>query len=66
MCKGVQLSYSRKKYLCGHRLANFTESFDLIFVDVDFSAYLPLVKQILDQNLLATRGIILVDNGAIF
>ena len=37
--------------------------FDLVFVDIEFSAYRPVVEKILDKNLLATNGIILVDNG---
>ena len=40
-----------------------TEPFDLIFVDLEFPAYRPVVEQILDRGLLAEDGIILVDNG---
>ncbi|OIW29125.1 S-adenosyl-L-methionine-dependent methyltransferase [Coniochaeta ligniaria NRRL 30616] len=36
--------------------------FDLVFVDLEFSAYRPIVGQILDRGLLADNGIILVDN----
>ena len=39
------------------------EPFDIIFVDLDFTAYRPIVEQILDRGLLAKDGIILVDNG---
>lgn len=42
-----------------------TEPFDLIFVDLEFSAYCPTVRQILDRGLLAKDGIILVDNGIV-
>lgn len=45
-------------------LAEMTEPFDIIFVDLEFSAYVTIVKQILDRRLLAEHGIILVDNGA--
>ena len=42
-----------------------TGPFDLIFVDLDFAAYRPVVELILDRQLLAWNGIILVDNGKI-
>jgi len=41
-----------------------TEPFDIIFVDMEFSSYRSVVEQILDKGLLASDGIILVDNGA--
>lgn len=44
-------------------IAGLTDPFDIIFVDIEFSAYRPIVEQILDQGLLTERGIILVDNG---
>lgn len=49
--------------ICWSRLAEMTEPFDLIFVDLEFPAYRPVVEQILDRGLLAEDGIILVDNG---
>jgi predicted O-methyltransferase YrrM len=42
------------------------EPFDMIFVDLEFSCYLPIVKQIIDRGLLAPGGVILVDNGKSF
>jgi predicted O-methyltransferase YrrM len=45
------------------RLAKMTGPFDIIFVDLEFSAYRPIVEQILDRGLLAEDGFILVDNG---
>ncbi|CAI7592951.1 unnamed protein product [Penicillium viridicatum] len=39
-----------------------TGPFDLIFVDLEFSAYCPIIEQILNRGLLAEDGIILVDN----
>ncbi|KAK5628335.1 hypothetical protein RRF57_004050 [Xylaria bambusicola] len=43
-------------------LENLTGSFDLIFVDLEFSAYKPIVAQILARGLLDEQGIMLVDN----
>lgn len=40
-----------------------TGPFDLIFLDLEFSAYRPIIEQILNRGLLAEDGIILVDNG---
>ncbi|KXT18078.1 hypothetical protein AC579_4530 [Pseudocercospora musae] len=43
-------------------LEQLDEPFDIIFVDLEFSAYKPIVSKILDRNLLAHNGVILVDN----
>lgn len=43
-------------------IAGLTEPFDIIFVDLEFSAYRPVVEQVLGRRLLTQRGIILVDN----
>ena len=37
--------------------------FDIIFVDLEFSAYRPIVDQILRKKLLTQDGVILIDNG---
>lgn len=38
------------------------EPFDLVFVDLEFSAYRAIVEQILDRGLLANNSTMLVDN----
>ncbi len=43
-------------------LAAAQESFDLIFIDADKKEYIDYFKLILDGKLLATGGLILVDN----
>ncbi|EME80878.1 uncharacterized protein MYCFIDRAFT_189246 [Pseudocercospora fijiensis CIRAD86] len=43
-------------------LQQLIEPFDIIFVDLEFSAYKPIVSKILDRGLLAQGGVILVDN----
>ena len=45
-----------------HKLAAAQESFDLIFIDADKKEYVEYFKVILDTHLLATDGLICVDN----
>jgi caffeoyl-CoA O-methyltransferase len=44
------------------KLAEKGDSFDLIFIDADKKEYVQYFQTILDSNLLATEGIICVDN----
>ncbi|KAH8714827.1 hypothetical protein GQ44DRAFT_730556 [Phaeosphaeriaceae sp. PMI808] len=46
------------------RIARMNEPFDIIFVDLEFSTYLRIVRQVLNQNLLAASGVMLVDNSS--
>ncbi|KAF2120983.1 hypothetical protein BDV96DRAFT_683369 [Lophiotrema nucula] len=43
-------------------LSNLTGTFDIIFVDIAFEAYLSTVESILECKLLALHGVNLVDN----
>ncbi|MEM9274726.1 MAG: class I SAM-dependent methyltransferase [Cyanobacteria bacterium P01_F01_bin.143] len=43
-------------------LANAQESFDLVFIDADKKEYIDYFRLLLDRGLLATGGLILVDN----
>jgi len=43
-------------------ILEMTEPFDIIFIDLEFSAYRPIVECILDRGLLSKNGVILVDN----
>ncbi|BAY41344.1 O-methyltransferase family protein (plasmid) [Nostoc sp. NIES-2111] len=45
-----------------HKLAAQRESFDLIFIDADKKEYVKYFQTILDHDLLATDGLICVDN----
>jgi caffeoyl-CoA O-methyltransferase len=45
-----------------HKLAQKSESFDLIFIDADKKEYIAYFQTILDGNLLAPDGLICVDN----
>jgi predicted O-methyltransferase YrrM len=56
------VSVAANMFMC-HRLTRDFRPFDLIFVDLEFSMYKPIVSQILDRGLLTSGGIILVDNG---
>ncbi|KAH7378293.1 S-adenosyl-L-methionine-dependent methyltransferase [Pyrenochaeta sp. MPI-SDFR-AT-0127] len=44
-------------------LPTLTGTFDVVFVDIAFDAYQDTVRAVLDLQLLAPDGIILVDNG---
>ena len=48
-----------------NRIKTLTEPYDLIFVDLEFSAYLSITMQLLDAGLLSLKGRIFVDNGMI-
>ncbi|KAI1353075.1 S-adenosyl-L-methionine-dependent methyltransferase [Xylaria sp. FL0043] len=43
-------------------LDTLKEPFDLIFIDLEFSAYRPILSKILENKLLRENGVILVDN----
>lgn len=47
-------------------LPNLTGKFDIIFVDIAFDAYEDTVRTVLDNELLAPDGVILVDNGRLY
>lgn len=51
---------------CRSSLGSLKDQYDFIFVDLEFSMYLPTVQRILERRLLSDRGIILVDNGTYY
>jgi predicted O-methyltransferase YrrM len=46
-----------------HSLPTSTGTFDIIFVDIAFSAYQDTVRAVLDLKLLSQEGVIFVNNG---
>ncbi|KAI4216247.1 MAG: hypothetical protein LQ351_001257 [Letrouitia transgressa] len=58
-----ELAVKARQTFFKHGYDDRIQAFDIIFVDLEFSAYRPIVEQILDSKLLREDAIILVDNG---